>query len=281
MGKKTPVETTSESENLIKFFGKNFFSDPEIIDLKENSFTILQTDLSKANRQITGSDEHRYLTTVDGKIIRPLEATKPVIFHNRTFFQKPHDFLWSETRAFHSYLMDTYSGTMIIALGEKQYGLYPALLFKNSYTGSTATAVKYCLHHPRTKATLYRQSACDAKNIREEFLEKPDVFLANLWKFQEGTTRIISDLIHKKIKVSFLTKEICNEIILRGYPSRISRSGISEIANLTEEFNEPLNALTIYHGFNKVLFESPDKLTQEQRETIDARIFEYLITLKP
>lgn len=264
MAKNQKADTSVSIADLISkvnnFFGNPFFSKPEIFDLETAQLMPAQTDIERPAKPITASGPFRYMTVLNGQVIRPLSPEPPRIVDNEAAFHNPlriyADFYGADKLQIQLQKIDEYSGLAIITPADADV----STIIKNSLTDSfrcgTAIGINY------RGIVLQRTHFSDDLNLT------PDL-----------TLKIDRDLLYsmesRHIRASFLSLALTDKMLDAGYPKKLVPQAQATAHNLAETYCEPLNALHAYAGFTTVLFnDSALKLSIDKKEQLDAKMFD-------
>ncbi len=282
MSKKTTSKAQSaqevESTNIQHAFDSTFFEEPEILDFKEFPLINPQTDLTATgNKSYHGTDQYRYLTTLNGKVILPPSSQKPTLYTNSRFFTdtlqqlvKHESFAGNFDRR-----IDSHSGEMIVFFKEKENGLHNAVIFRNSLTQLFEPQVALCAYAPKTGAALFRLplSSWKAPGALDNILEWLKAAQLAAQANNKFPLAIADELAKKTIRVTTLMTSISERIANDRYPISLIQQAQKRALHLAEYYNNDLNALTAYHAFNYELYNCSYKI---DIDLIDQRIIQTL-----
>lgn len=295
MSKKNAITVSDLTGNLTDFFGKSFFSDIKILDIQENALQSPQLTIDQQQSGVIdhfyGGEQFRYLTTVNGQIIRNLSQDRPKIIDNVTFFEKPllamAEHFQPNNLTLNFQKHDNFSGEMRVGIRtmakeiSKGDILNPALIFKNSPTGKYKSGISFAFDRVWCSNGARRREVIDFEQINAEILKSPGSIFVN---FLEANTEVeYSSFLQMQstaLKSSFLEKDITQEIHKLGFPKKFTEAAHYTIHKECEELGQPLNSYLAYNGFNKILFNRADtSLNIDKKEKLDDDIFQYLLNV--
>lgn len=292
MNKKPAIVTADLCENLEKTFGKSFFSDVEILDTQEHPLQNTQASIDPmASRIFNGTEEYRFLTVCEGKIIRSLAKDRPKVFNNSLFFSKPlqtlSEHFGANNISLHLEKIDDFSGTMCVGIKtlEKTISkgdiLNPALIFKNSPTGKFNPGVSFAFDRVWCSNGARRREVINFDQLNTELLSaQPGIFVSFIEANTEVEFSAFLEMQNKQLKSSFLEKNITQEINTLGFPKKFTEAAHYTIYKECEDLAQPLNAYLAYNGFNKILFQRSDtSMNLDKKEKLDGAIFQYLFNI--